>query len=141
MRETIGDLVIPGVTHVDPNLAQYDAQPLHIPGPSPSQSLAGPVMGAAMHNPALGMVALAGLGAVAANEFMSAGRGQMSAAEIEKLGQLSEPVQQMLKKLDEEEKSKPNAGDPPAGAADEAPEPSDGVLPPSEGGPGWASLK
>jgi hypothetical protein len=40
-RESIGDLVIPGVTAVDPALEAYAAQPLRLPGPSPSQSITG----------------------------------------------------------------------------------------------------
>lgn len=40
-RESIGDLVIPGVTAIDPSLARYAAEPLRIPGPSPSQSMTG----------------------------------------------------------------------------------------------------
>jgi hypothetical protein len=40
-RESIGDLVIPGVTAVEPALKVYAAQPLHLPGPFPSQSMTG----------------------------------------------------------------------------------------------------
>jgi hypothetical protein len=40
-RESIGDLVIPGVTAVDPTLKIVAAQPLHIPGPSPRGSMTG----------------------------------------------------------------------------------------------------
>jgi hypothetical protein len=40
-RESIGDLVIPGVTAVDPTLKIVAAQPLHIPGPGPRGSMTG----------------------------------------------------------------------------------------------------
>src|ERR1700694_5178569 len=40
-RESIDDLVIPGVTAVDPTLERYAAQPLRLPGPSPIQSMTG----------------------------------------------------------------------------------------------------
>lgn len=106
-RETIGEVVIPGVTHVDPGLKSYAAQPLRIPGASPSQYVAGPAVGAAVvvGGPAA-IVALAGLGAVAATEYGTAGRGQhVTQADLEKLGMPSEAAMQMLKKLEEEEKA------------------------------------
>ena len=111
-REAIGDLVIPGVTHVDPGLQSYAKEPLRIPGASPSQYVAGPAVGAAvMAGGPVGLVALAGLGAVAATEYATAGRGQTQ-AELDKLGQPSEAVLQMVKKLDE--KFEPEAGSAPA---------------------------
>jgi hypothetical protein len=101
-REQIGDLVIPGVTHVDPGLKAYAAQPLRIPGPSPSQYVAGPAVGAVVTMGPAGLIALAGLGAVAATEYAGAGRGEMTQADLDKLGQPSEAVLQALKRLEEE---------------------------------------
>jgi hypothetical protein len=103
-RETLGDLVIPGVTHVDPALQQYSKDPLRIPRASSSQYVAGPALGAAVTagGPA-GLIALAALGAVAAKEYSAASRGRhLTPEEIEKLGQPSEAALLMLKKLEEE---------------------------------------
>jgi hypothetical protein len=76
LRETIGDMVIPGVTHVDPALSQFANEPLHLPGPSPTQGAAGPAIAAAALGGPAGLVALAGLGGLAAAEYLGAGRGQ-----------------------------------------------------------------
>ena len=116
-REQIGEVVIPGVTHVDPGLKSYAAQPLRIPGASPSQYVAGPAMGAAvMVGGPAGLVALAGLGAVAATEYAGAGRGPMTQADLDKLGQPSEAALQMLKKLDEEKTATTEPADSDAAA-------------------------
>ena len=121
-RETIGDVVIPGVTHVDPGLKSYAAQPLRIPGASPSQYVAGPAVGAAvMVGGPAGLVALAGLGAVAATEYAGAGRGQhMTQADLDRLGQPSEAALQMLKKLDEEQGADAKTADTDAAAGQDA---------------------
>lgn len=105
LRETIGDLVVPGVTHVDPGLSQYAAQPLHIPGASPSHSVAGSAVGAAVvAGGPVGLLALGGLAAVAATEYMTAGAGiaQRQAA-LDRVGQPSEAVLRMLERLELEE--------------------------------------
>jgi len=106
LRETIGEVVIPGVTHVDPALAQFANEPLRIPRASPSQSVAaGTVSAAALAGGPAGVIALAALGAVAANEYGSAARGRkLTPEEIEKIGQPSEAALQMLKLLEEQEK-------------------------------------
>ncbi len=106
-RESIGELVIPGVTHVDPGLQQYAADPLRIPGSSPSHSVAGSAIGAAvMGGGPMGLVALAGLGAVAAAEYLTAGRGPGSSqADLARLGQPSEAVLKMLEQLERQESS------------------------------------
>jgi hypothetical protein len=102
-REALGELVIPGVTHVDPGLKSYANQPLRIPGASPTQYVAGPAVGTAVvaGGPAA-LVALAGLGAVAATEYAAASRGGMTQEDLDKLGKPSEAALNMLKKLDEE---------------------------------------
>jgi hypothetical protein len=120
-RETLGDLVIPGVTHVDPALQQYSKDPLRIPRASSSQYVAGPALGAAatVGGPA-GLIALAALGAVAANEYNAASRGRrLTPEEIEKLGQPSEAALLMLKKLEEEGEVTPT--EPDGAAASDAP--------------------
>jgi hypothetical protein len=116
-RDALGEVVIPGVTHVDPGLKAYANHPLRIPGASPSQRVAPDLIGAAAiaGGPA-GLIALAGLGAVAASEFAGAGRGHgMTQAQLEKLGQPSEAALQMLRKLDEKY-APPPEGDPVARA-------------------------
>jgi len=102
-RDRIGDLVIPGVTDVDPTLSQYAADPLRIPGASPSQSVAGSAIGAAaiVGGPA-GLVALGGLAAVAAVEYLGAGDAARQAAAA-RLGQPSEAVLQMLERIEKDE--------------------------------------
>jgi len=103
-RESIGDLVIPGVTTVDPALQAYASQPLRIPGSSRSQGIAGgAVVAAAAAGGPLGLVALGGLAAVAASEYLGAGRG-MSGAAVDgtDVGRPSEAVLQALKRLDHE---------------------------------------
>lgn len=103
LRETIGDMVIPGVTHVDPALSQFASEPLHLPGPSPTQGAAGPAIAAAALAGPAGLVALAGLGGLAAAEYLGAGRGQKTTrSDIDKVGELSEPVRRMLERLNEE---------------------------------------
>jgi hypothetical protein len=126
-REALGEVVVPGVTHVDPGLKSYAAQPLRIPKPSPSQYVAGPAMGAAvMVGGPVGLVALAGLGAVAATEYGAAGRGHLTQADLDRLGQPSEAALQMLKKLDEEKTAKPADSD---AGADTEPSPGHLTLP------------
>ena len=103
-RTTIGDLVIPGVTTVDPALQAYASQPLRIPGSSRSQGIAGgaDVAAAAAGGP-LGLAALGGLAAVAASEYLGAGRGTGDAGSDAKgVGQPSEAVLREVVRLDKE---------------------------------------
>ena len=99
-RESIGGLVLPGVTNVDPALAAYDAQPWRIPKASPSQGLAGgSIAAAAMGGPA-GLAALGGLAAVAAVEYLAAGRGEGGATPApEDVGRPTDAAFRMLEKL------------------------------------------
>jgi hypothetical protein len=101
LRESIGDLVIPGVTDVDPELQSY-ARPLRIPKGSPTQSIAGPAFGAAAvgGGPA-SLLALGALAAVAAAELSGASRGR-SNVERERLGVPSAPVLETVARLNEE---------------------------------------
>ncbi len=103
-RTTIGDLVIPGVTTVDPALQAYARQPLRIPGSSRSQGIAGgAVVAAAAAGGPLGLAALGGLAAVAAAEYLGAGRGTPGASiDAIGVGRPSEAVLQAVKRLDEE---------------------------------------
>ena len=99
-RESLGGLVLPGVTNVDPALAAYDAQPWRIPTASPSQGIAGgSITAAAMGGPA-GLAALGGLAAVAAVEYLAAGRGDGGATPSpEDVGRPSDAAFLMLDKL------------------------------------------
>lgn len=109
-RESIGDLVIPGVTGLDPALAALDGQPLRIPRASPSQGMAGgAVMAAAMGGP-VGLAALGALGAVAATEYaLAGGGGEAAKARLDALGTPNELAVRMLEKLEKEEADAPPA--------------------------------
>lgn len=112
-RESIGDLVIPGVTDVDPGLRAAADRPLHIPGASPSQGIAGgTVIAAAIAGGPIGLAALGGLGALAATEYGAAGAASSGSSEggidpVQDLGRPSEAALRMLERLDGE-------GDPAA---------------------------
>ncbi len=101
LRESIGDMLIPGVTDVDPELQSYD-RPLRIPKGSPTQSIAGPAFGAAAvgGGPA-SLLALGALAAVAATELAGASHGR-SEVERERLGVPSASVLEMVARLNEE---------------------------------------
>ena len=60
-REDLGGVIIPGVTGIDPGLAAYDAQPLHLRGPSPSQGLASGILPAAAMGGPAGLAILGGI--------------------------------------------------------------------------------
>lgn len=101
-RESIGDLVIPGVTSVDPGLQAYAAQPVHIPGPNPSQGMAaGGVAAAAALGGPLGLAAaLGGLAALAAVEYQGAeSRSGGPAVKPDAVGQPSEAALLALERL------------------------------------------
>jgi hypothetical protein len=104
-RESIGDIRIPGVTAVDPALAAYDAQPWRIPKGSPSQGMAaGTVLGAAAVGGPAGLIALAGLGAVAATEYLAAGGGDHAEqVRLEDVGRPIEPALRVAEELDRAE--------------------------------------
>ena len=99
-RESIGDLVIPGLTAVDPALKDLDGRPLHIAGPSPSHGVASGVIVAAAAGGALGLAILGGVGAVAAAEYMGASRGKPGGKGHENVGETSEAVLQAIERLE-----------------------------------------
>lgn len=74
-RETVGDLQIPGLTSVDPALQDFDKRPLHLRGPSPAQGLGPAVIIGAVAGGPVGLAAIGGVAAVAAVEYLGAGRG------------------------------------------------------------------
>ena len=119
-RESIGDLVVPGVTTVDPALAAIANLPLRLHGPSPSQAMAGGAIAAAAAGGPVGLAALGGLAAVAAAEYMSGGKGGSGAvADLDAFGRPSEAVLQALDRLEREGSLNPE----PPSAPDEAAQP------------------
>lgn len=99
-RESIGDLVVPGLTAVDPALKDLADRPLHLSGPSPSHGVAsGAIAAAAMGGPA-GLVIIGGVAAVAAAEYLGAGHGGAGGVSPEHVGQPSDAVLQAIEKLD-----------------------------------------
>jgi hypothetical protein len=113
LRESLGGLVIPGVTEVHPGLRAYSADPLRIPRASPSQALAGPAMGMmAIAGPAGAALALGSLAAVTAGEYLGASRPDGWRAPLGALGVPSEAALAMARQLDSDQ------------AAAEAPDPA-----------------
>jgi hypothetical protein len=103
VREDLGGLVIPGVTSVDPGLAAYDAQPLRLTRPSPSQGLAGGAVVAAAAGGPVGLAALGGLAAVAAVEYLGAGSGRAGQrTSLDAIGVPSEAARRMVERLNGE---------------------------------------
>lgn len=99
-RESIGDLVVPGLTAVDPALKDLDGRPLHLAGPSPSHGVAsGAIVAAAAGGP-LGLAILGGVGAVAAVEYLGASRGRPGEKGHDNVGETSEAVRQAVERLD-----------------------------------------
>ena len=96
-RESSGDLVVPGLTAVDPALKDLDGRPLHLRGPSPTQGAAsGLILAAAAGGPA-GLAIIGGVGALAAVEYLGGGekgRGH------EHVGETSEAVLQAVERLE-----------------------------------------
>ena len=100
-RETIGDLVIPGVTNVRPDLLDAEGRPLHIPGVSNAQGMAGGVMVAAMAGGPVGLAAIGGMAVVGAAEYLSANRGAGGEAPaVEDVGRPSASAAQVAEQLD-----------------------------------------
>jgi hypothetical protein len=108
-RESLGGVVVPGVTAVDPALQAYDAQPWRLPRSSPSQGMAGGTIAAAAMGGPVGIAALGGLAAVAAVEYLSAKPGGPGGPTLD-LGQPSEAALQMVERLNANGDAEPAAG-------------------------------
>ena len=94
----MAELVIPGVTAVDPALSHVAGRPLHLPGPSPTQGIAGgAIMAAAAGGPA-GLAALGGLAAMAAVEYLGAGAHNGKSIDPEAVGRLPAYVRDALER-------------------------------------------
>ncbi len=101
-REALGGLVIPGLTAVDPGLEAYAAQPLRIPGPSPTQAHASGAVAAGLMGGPVGLAALGGLAAMAAAEYLGAGGG---AGGTDGIGVPHELAVRMVEQLEEQERT------------------------------------
>jgi hypothetical protein len=99
-RESIGDLVIPGLTAVDPALKDLADRPLHLTGPSPSQGVASGAMAAAAMGGPMGIAILGGVAAVAAAEFVGANRVGAGGTPVDQVGQASGAALQAIEKLE-----------------------------------------
>ena len=71
-----GDLVIPGVTDIRPDLLDADGRPIHIPVQSNAQGIASGAMIGAMIGGPVGLAAIGGPAMVAAAEYLAAGLKQ-----------------------------------------------------------------
>jgi hypothetical protein len=111
-RESIGELVIPGVTEIDPALQGLDGRPLRIAGPSPTQGLAdGAVLAALVVGGPVGLVALGGVAAVAAAEYAGASRSHIGTpANLDDVGRPSEITLRALEQVTEAERDRTDAG-------------------------------
>lgn len=125
-RETIGELMIPGLTSVDPALQDFDKRPLHISGPSPSQGMAPALIVGAMAGGPAGIAAIGGVAAVAAVEYLGVGRGGAGNVNPEDVGRPSEVVLQALGRLEDG-----SIADPAAGASTVAKEPEEPKVDPA----------
>jgi hypothetical protein len=115
-RESLGGVVIPGVTDVHPALAAFDAQPIRLRGPSPTQGLASGAMIAAVAGGPAGLVALGGIVAVAAVEYLGNGNPDGSGPlDLESVGELSGTAQMVLARIERE-------GEPEASPGSETPD-------------------
>jgi hypothetical protein len=99
-RESIGDLVIPGLTSVDPALQDYANRPLHLSGPSPSHGIASGAIAAAAAGGPAGLAIIGGVAAVAAVEYLGAGRTGQDGVAAGNVGQASGAALQAIEKLE-----------------------------------------
>lgn len=118
-RDSIGDLVIPGVTSVRPDLLDADGRPLHIPGASNAQGLAsGAIVGAMMGGP-VGLAAIGGMAVVGAAEYLAANRGAGGAPPLEDVGRPNVIAAKVAEQLDRDgDQGSAPAPDPWRDAAD-----------------------
>jgi hypothetical protein len=92
--------MIPGVTDVHPALAAFDAQPMRMHGPSPTQGLASGAIVAAVAGGPAGLIALGGIVAVAAVEYLGSRNPDGSGPQDpESVGKLSGTAQLVLDRI------------------------------------------
>ena len=110
-RDSLGGLIVPGVTAVDPALQAYDAQPWRLPRSSPTQGMAGGTIAAAAMGGPAGLAALGGLAAVAAVEYLNAKPGGPNPSTLA-VGQPSEAALQMVERLNTDGAASEDKPDP-----------------------------
>ncbi|MEO8272435.1 MAG: hypothetical protein ABI620_00030 [Chloroflexota bacterium] len=130
-RESIGDLLIPGLTSVDPALVDFDKRPLHLHGPSPSQGVAPALIVGALAGGPIGLVAIGGVAAVAGAEFLGTRTGGPGGMALEDIGKPSEVALQALRAI-EDAKGERTTGEQSSDGADMKPEVDE--LPAADGG-------
>jgi len=128
-RESIGDLVVPGLTAVDPALKDLDARPLHLGGPSPTQGVASGLVVAAAAGGPIGLAILGGVGAVAAAEYF--GAGDASRAGHVNAGETSAAVLQAVERLERGEMLPSASDSTPRPELQATPMPASAGTPPS----------
>jgi hypothetical protein len=102
-HESIGNLIIPGVTTVDPALQAMDGQPIRLRGPSPTQGMANGVMVAAVIGGPIGLAMIGGVAAGAAVEYLSAGRNRKTGPDrLDDVGRPSPSTLLALERLERE---------------------------------------
>lgn len=99
-RESIGDLVIPGVTSVRPDLLDADGRALHIPGASNAQGMASGAMIGAMVGGPVGLAAIGGMAVVSAAEYVAASRRSGEGPALEDVGRPIEAAAKVAEQLD-----------------------------------------
>ena len=99
-RETIGDLVIPGLTAVDPALQDFADRPLHLTGPSPTHGVASGVVAAAAMGGPMGIAILGGVAAMGAAEYLGKGVVGPDGVAVDQVGQASGAVLEAIEKLE-----------------------------------------
>jgi RNA polymerase subunit RPABC4/transcription elongation factor Spt4 len=112
-RESIGDLVIPGVTSVRADLLDADGRALHIPGASNAQGMAsGAIIGAMVGGP-VGLAAIGGMAVVSAAEYVAASRGAGDGPALEDVGRPIEAAAKLAQQLDRDGETGPAAPSEP----------------------------
>lgn len=124
-REDLGGILVPGVTAVEPGLADLAGRPMRITGASPMQGMAPALIIGAVAGGPLGLAAIGGVAAVAGAEYLGARRPGLTAPEgLESVGRPSEIARQVADRLDR--------GDPTDDSADRRGDP---VWPDVDGSP------
>jgi hypothetical protein len=104
-REDIGGLLIPGVTTVDPALADIADRPIHLRASSPSQGVAPMLAAGALMGGPIGLAALAGAGGIVAAEWIGAkGGAHGGTPAFEDVGRTSEVAREVAERLDRKER-------------------------------------
>lgn len=134
-RESIAGVAIPGLTAVDPALEDFDKRPLHIRGPSPSQGMAPALIVAAAAGGPIGLMAIGGVAAVVAGEYLTTKRDGPGGGGLESVGKPSEVLLQALEHLDDG-----SLADPATGSTRSTEAPAPDAAAPGDGLSIWRDL-